>query len=567
MAPKSSPSPLKQQQHQQQHLSKGKLLSSPKQQQKKQSDNDGKTVQALLPLDDEELLRRKRHSRLQPLTINGDNVSADNIEDGYTQFILHHDPDSIGDGIDSLMYVRRKFSSVPRTGDLSYTTWDVYVLVNKLYNREIKNWSQLVGQLGLSDMLGRPQFAQRVKRWMHKYKIDYYFDYLMGTPFDFFSEDEKYSGCLLMGNYQKRKELGDWSMGSGDDSQPLPTPSKRRRRKIVASSSSSLADQAVGDGGDGQSPGGAGGDPSQRPILMAGSRKRMRGDTQQSSLLLVDKQRPEDTDDGEDDDDDDDDMHDLDDDNHMDHDDGSGTDDHEDDDNDNNSGLTPSNQGQQQPTARKGNLEKEIDEDEEDELASTSSTSGSPVLLPASPLLPPADPLSTSPSEHDKTIPSNTTTNALSPSSFSFQGQTPVVAETTAGPSFSDSSPSFHLFDPIPRVAATTNTTNAAPSSSSSPSSPPIPATSVLPSAATMDPSCTSCEQLTSTVTALETKVSMLTQHMDTFISKWKPMMESRCKSLQQQVDTLTDENEKMHSQWTLWRKNMVKGLLEDPFQ
>jgi hypothetical protein len=71
------------------------------------------------------------------MTINGSNVTADNIEDGYIQFILHHDPDSIGDGIEGLMYIRRKFTSVPRTGDLSYTTWDIFVLVNKLHNRQV----------------------------------------------------------------------------------------------------------------------------------------------------------------------------------------------------------------------------------------------------------------------------------------------------------------------------------------------------------------------------------------------------------------------------------------------
>jgi hypothetical protein len=106
-------------------------------------------------------------------------------------------------------------------------------------------------------MLGRPQFAQRVKRWMHKYKIDTFFDYLMGTPFDFHAEDEKkYSGCLLMGNYQKRR---------GDD-EHQEGGSKRRRQLIT-----------------------------DRPILMAGSRKRMPGE----SLLLLDKREEEDDDDDE----------------------------------------------------------------------------------------------------------------------------------------------------------------------------------------------------------------------------------------------------------------------------
>ncbi|KAL0089192.1 ARS binding protein 2-domain-containing protein [Phycomyces blakesleeanus] len=155
--------------------------------------------------------------------ITGKTVTSETLEDGYIQFVLRHDPDYIGDGIESLMYVKRKFSSVPKTGHLSYTTWDVYMLVRKLHHQEIKNWSQLVGKLGLADMAGRPQFAQRVKRWMHKYKIDCYFDYLLGNPFDFDAVHEQYSGCLMLGNYQKRKpDVRHQTHGttSGDESSP-----------------------------------------------------------------------------------------------------------------------------------------------------------------------------------------------------------------------------------------------------------------------------------------------------------------------------------------------------------
>lgn len=71
------------------------------------------------------------------LSITGETVNSENIEDGYLQFVLHHDPQYVGDNIENLLYVKRKFSSVPRTGDLSYTTWDVFVLVKKLHNQEV----------------------------------------------------------------------------------------------------------------------------------------------------------------------------------------------------------------------------------------------------------------------------------------------------------------------------------------------------------------------------------------------------------------------------------------------
>ncbi|KAI8061580.1 ARS binding protein 2-domain-containing protein [Gongronella butleri] len=222
-----------------------------------------------LPTSDEELAMHKRHPSLRHLTINGSNVTPETFEDGYLQFILHHDPESLGDAVDSLVYTRRKFASVPKTGDLSYTTWDIFVLVNKLHNQEIKNWSQLVGQLGLSDMMGRPQFAQRVKRWMHKYKIDYYFDYLMGIPYDFHSDDEKYTGCLLMGNYQKRPT--DYASD----------PHVKKRRRILYSANTATSTTMEVDDPQGTE------ERARRPVLLAGSRKRMR-DASQSLVLAAD---------------------------------------------------------------------------------------------------------------------------------------------------------------------------------------------------------------------------------------------------------------------------------------
>lgn len=69
--------------------------------------------------------------------ITGDNVTSATIEEGYVQFVLEHDATYISDGIDSLVYAKRKFQSVPKTGDISYTTWDIYQLVLKLHKQEV----------------------------------------------------------------------------------------------------------------------------------------------------------------------------------------------------------------------------------------------------------------------------------------------------------------------------------------------------------------------------------------------------------------------------------------------
>lgn len=97
---------------------------------------------------------------------------------------------------------------------------------------------------------------------MHKYKIDCYFDYLLGNPYDFHAPDEKYSGCLMMGNYQKRKAKDD------NDSVRSAEESRKRKRTAMVND-----DDADGEGSDSDD------DKRKRraPVLVAGSRKRAKG--------------------------------------------------------------------------------------------------------------------------------------------------------------------------------------------------------------------------------------------------------------------------------------------------
>ncbi|KAI9262980.1 ARS binding protein 2-domain-containing protein [Helicostylum pulchrum] len=265
----------------------------------------------------------KKPVMLRPI-VTGENVTKDNIEDGYIQFVLTHDANYISDGIESLMHAKRKFSSVPKTGDLTYTTWDIYSLVLKLHNRDIKNWSQLVGQLGLADMAGRPQFAQRVKRWMHRYKIDCYFDYLLGNKYYFNAPNEKYSGCLMMGNY------------------------KKRRPNIEPESQSEEEEEFVSD-------------EHRLPILLAGSRKRMR-DHSQNSLQLYETKPREDSTDPED-------LFE----NPVDY----GEEEEEEEEELQESDIELNMQNHHQ----EDDDHDDDEEEEEDELASTSSSPGSPVII------------------------------------------------------------------------------------------------------------------------------------------------------------------------------------------
>lgn len=88
----------------------------------------------ILPLTDDVVQKRIKNA----IKVTGDNVTANNIEDGYIQFVSRHDPSYISDGIDSLVFTKRKFQNVPKTGDITYTTWDIYQLVLKLHRKEVK---------------------------------------------------------------------------------------------------------------------------------------------------------------------------------------------------------------------------------------------------------------------------------------------------------------------------------------------------------------------------------------------------------------------------------------------
>lgn len=107
-------------------------------------------------------------------------------------------------------------------------------------------------------MAGRPQFAQRVKRWMNRYKIDCYFDYLLGNHYQFDAPEGKYSTCLMIGNYKKRKPDSNSNnvntTANDSDEEELEEDQADQEHRI--------------------------------PVLLAGSRKRMR-DSSHNSLQMI----------------------------------------------------------------------------------------------------------------------------------------------------------------------------------------------------------------------------------------------------------------------------------------
>ncbi|KAI7883553.1 hypothetical protein K492DRAFT_235343 [Lichtheimia hyalospora FSU 10163] len=476
------------------------------------------------------------------LTINGTNVTKDNIEEGYVQFIWHNDPSYIGDSIENLMYVKRKFSSVPKTGDLAYTTWDVYALVKKLHNNEIKNWSQLVGRLGLADVPGRPQFAQRVKRWMRKYRIDCYFDYLLGNPYNFNAgPNDEYTGCLVMGNYQKRRGNRTHTMVTNNNTATSHSTDDVDSRKSMDEFSSTTTrkrqkhhddDENKDESADNDEEDDDDRNTRRTPIAHAGSRKRARNQPLLTSAM----------------------------------------DDQEDDEKEHLTSSTTAIVTEEEREA--GNTEDStqmaeqppsvypmeyLREDEEDELAS--STSSSPATSPAASSPEPSheslslSAKSTKPrQQHSSTSPTITTTTtippaapSLSPSSSFKHTDTTAVAPITDHSLLSSPSPSQPLASSS-SVAAVVPTTNASPPSQS-PSHHHHPH---LPS------SCQNCTRLQDTVHHLQDDIVLLKQQLSTMQARLDEESEAKT-AMVHRIDQLCTHYDK-------WRTQLAEQLLQSPF-
>ncbi|KAI9278270.1 ARS binding protein 2-domain-containing protein [Phascolomyces articulosus] len=489
------------------------------------------------------LYARKNNNQAPILTITGETVTKDNIEEGYVQFVLHHDPQSINDSIESLMYVKRKFSSVPKTGDLSYTTWDVFTLVKKLHNQQIKNWSQLVGQLGLSDMTGRPQFAQRVKRWMRKYRIDCYFDYLLGNAYNFHAPDEKNTGCLQMGNYQKRNKTSS-GKGGNNGTPPIHSLSNTNDETDSVKSSGSahlfsspsgghgrtrkrsryylLTDEDDDDEEDEEENRTTDDDEEQErrstPIVLAGSRKRARLSPHQHvnteslrfSKTLHDHRLSELENDHDEEEDDDAHRHrdsnDSEDQDHQPirHENNNNDEDEEDmmDDNNNNNN---------------NNEDDEMEEgDEEDELASTSSSSTI--------------------SQHHHRLNFNSIHATLITTQHSNANTTTDTNTTTTIPSLLN------------------NTTTAGPSSSS--------ISRLPPSSTATTSTCFNCTQMQGTVDSLQNDITLLKEQVATLQNRLDQEIQSK-HTMEKQLARF----ENMCSHYDKWRTQLAAQLLQNPFR
>ncbi|MCJ1307312.1 hypothetical protein MMC25_000958 [Agyrium rufum] len=129
-----------------------------------------------------------------PRTLPSTDPTKESQEDGYVQFIFYCNP-SIPTTTDTTA-LRRGFKSVPRADGKEFDPWTLFLLIRRLHNQEINTWTDLVLTLGVEppdpaknqSTQKVQQFAVRLKRWLHAYHIDAYFQYCFGKPNSYYTE-------------------------------------------------------------------------------------------------------------------------------------------------------------------------------------------------------------------------------------------------------------------------------------------------------------------------------------------------------------------------------------------
>lgn len=129
---------------------------------------------------------------------------------------------------------------------------------------------------------------------MQKYKIDRYFDYLLGNPYSYDAPSSKFSGCLTMGTNHRRKLATKSDADEGDlltpDGEVDVLASPNKRRKLQDRHEKHEYDESdipiIDDGEEGHATGEEGSlkvggssdvEEDEGRVVIAGSRKRARG--------------------------------------------------------------------------------------------------------------------------------------------------------------------------------------------------------------------------------------------------------------------------------------------------
>ncbi|EPS29602.1 hypothetical protein PDE_04552 [Penicillium oxalicum 114-2] len=120
-------------------------------------------------------------------------VSDENIDDAYVTFILYCNP-NVPSSVDT-SELRKTFRSPPRSDGKSFSVFNLFQLIQKLDNKELKTWIQLAIELGVEPPSQEKkqstqkvqQYAVRLKRWMRAMHVDAFFEFCLGHPHPYYT--------------------------------------------------------------------------------------------------------------------------------------------------------------------------------------------------------------------------------------------------------------------------------------------------------------------------------------------------------------------------------------------
>lgn len=120
-------------------------------------------------------------------------VSEDSIDETYAAFILYCNP--IFPLSTDTTELKKIFRQPPKSDGKSFSIWHLFELVKRYEEKEIKTWVELALELGVEKpALDKGQSTQKVqqysvrlKRWMRAMHVDSFFDFLRGSPKEYYT--------------------------------------------------------------------------------------------------------------------------------------------------------------------------------------------------------------------------------------------------------------------------------------------------------------------------------------------------------------------------------------------
>ncbi|KAI9657120.1 MAG: hypothetical protein M1821_003286 [Bathelium mastoideum] len=112
-------------------------------------------------------------------------VSDETIDDAYAEFILYCNPFFPLNA--DTTELRKAFRAPPKSDGKSFNIYNLFELIRRFNNKDIKTWTQLALELGVEPPSAEKgqstqkvqQYSVRLKRWMRAMHVDAFFEFLL----------------------------------------------------------------------------------------------------------------------------------------------------------------------------------------------------------------------------------------------------------------------------------------------------------------------------------------------------------------------------------------------------